>query len=60
MAPRHTTPANVEKLQQLERMLGELLAQLLRRGFFGNGAIELSVQDGTIQHIRRMVERIER
>ena len=31
-----------------------------RRGFFGTAAVELSVQDGTIQHIRRMVERVEK
>jgi hypothetical protein len=60
MATHRTSPGNAEKLQQLERMLAELLAQLLRRGFFGNGAIELSVQDGTIQHIRRKVEQVER
>ena len=38
----------------------ELLAEALRRGFFGTAAVELSVQDGTIQHIRRTVERIEK
>ena len=31
-----------------------------RRGFFGTAAVELSVQDGTIQHIRRKVERVEK
>jgi hypothetical protein len=38
----------------------EILAEALRRGFFGTAAVELSVQDGTIQHIRRRVERIEK
>ena len=32
----------------------------LRRGFFGTAAVELSVQDGTIQHIRRTMERVEK
>lgn len=40
--------------------MAELLAEALRRGFFGTAAVELSVQDGTIQHIRRTVERIEK
>ena len=54
------TPANVKKVAQLESALAEMLAQTLRRGFFGTAAIELSVQDGTIQHIRRKTERIEK
>ncbi len=37
-----------------------MLAESLQRGFFGTAAVELSVQDGTIQHIRRRIERIER
>ena len=37
-----------------------LLKESLQRGFFGTAAVELNVQDGTIQHIRRMVERIEK
>ena len=54
------SPANAQKVTQLEAALAELLAQALRRGFFGTAAVELSVQDGTIQHIRRRVERIEK
>lgn len=40
--------------------MAETLAEALRRGFFGTAAVEFSVQDGTIQHIRRTVERIEK
>lgn len=54
------TPGNTKKLAQLEAALAELLAEATRRGFFGLVALELSVQDGTIQHIRRRLERIER
>ena len=54
------SPANAKKVTQLELALAELLAEALRRGFFGTAALELSVQDGTIQHIRRRVERIEK
>lgn len=54
------SPANAKKVTQLESALSEILAEALRRGFFGTAAVELSIQDGTIQHIRRKVERIER
>ena len=30
----------------------ELLAEALRRGFFGTAAVELSVQDGTIGSVK--------
>jgi hypothetical protein len=55
-----TTAANAKKVAQLELALVEILAEVLRRGFFGTAAVELSVQDGTIQHIRRKVDRIEK
>ena len=37
-----------------------MLAATLKRGFFGTAAVEVCVQDGTIQHIRRKVEQIEK
>jgi hypothetical protein len=55
-----TNPGNATKTAQLQRMLKELLADALRRGFFGTAAIELHVADGTIQHIRAKMERIEK
>ncbi len=54
------SPGNAKKVAQLEAAMAEILAQALKRGFFGTVAVELSVQDGTIQHIRRKVERIEK
>jgi hypothetical protein len=54
------TAVNRTKVTMAERALAELLAQSLVRGFHGTAAIELSVQDGTIQHIRRKVDRIEK
>jgi hypothetical protein len=57
----HETPTgNVKKLAQLQKIMAELLAESLRRGFFGTALVELSVQDGTIQHIRRIIDRIEK
>lgn len=60
MATLDETSANRRKIAQLERALTELLAEVLQRGFHGMAAVELSVQDGTIQHIRRKVERLEK
>jgi hypothetical protein len=54
------THGNRIKLAQIESALAELLADTLRRGFHGKAVLELSVQDGTVQHIRRVVERIEK
>lgn len=54
------TPGNAKRVAQLQTIWAELLAATLRRGFFGKAGIELSVQDGTIQHIRLTTERIEK
>jgi len=54
------TPANQGKMAQLRSVLGEILAEVLRRGFHGTAGVEVTVQDGTIQSIRRRVERVER
>ncbi len=59
MTPAQST-VNAKKVTQLEAALADLLSEALRRGFFGTASVELSVQDGTIQHIRRRVERIDR
>lgn len=56
---RHTA-TNEEKAAQACVALREMLADVLRRGFYGNARIEVAVQDGTIQHIRRTTDRIER
>jgi hypothetical protein len=60
MTTHVATAGNAKKVAQLQAALTEVLREALHRGFFGTAAIELSVQDGTIQHIRRTVERIER
>lgn len=60
MTTHASTHGNATKVAQLQAIMAELLAEALRRGFFGTAAVELSVQDGTIQHIRRKVERVEK
>ena len=59
MTATHTA-ANAKKMAQLQAALAEILAEALVRGFFGTAAVELSIQDGTIQHVRRKVDRIEK
>jgi hypothetical protein len=54
------TPGNRQRVTQLEAALAELLIEVLRRGFNGRALIELAIQDGVIQHIRRTLERLER
>ena len=54
------TATNAKKVAQLQQAMAEILAEALRRGFFGTAAVEFSVQDGTIQNIRRKVERVEK
>jgi hypothetical protein len=54
------SPTNRQKVAQLETALAELLREALERGFHGTAGVEISVQDGTIQHIRRRVERLEK
>jgi hypothetical protein len=60
MTTHETTPGNKTKLGQLHSVLAQVLAEALQRGFHGAATVEIVVQDGTIQKIRRMVERVER
>jgi hypothetical protein len=54
------TSANQAKAAQADRAWHELLSEALRRGFYGTASVEIAVQDGTIQNIRRRLEQMER
>lgn len=54
------SPVNCRMVEKLRQTLEALLERSLRRGFFGAAAVEISVQDGTIQHIRCRIEQLER
>jgi hypothetical protein len=54
------SPANNRMTEKLRQILDTLLERALQRGFFGTAAVEISVQDGTIQHIRYRLEQLER
>jgi hypothetical protein len=60
MTTLNATPANARKVAQAQAALMEILAEILQHGFFGSAAVEFSVQDGTIQHIRRKLDRMEK
>lgn len=51
---------NVERKAAAWAALEELLRANLVRGMHGTVALELSIQDGTIQHLRERVERLRR
>jgi hypothetical protein len=59
MMTLNETPANQRKLVLLRTALEAILADVLQHGFHGVATVELRVQDGTIQNVRRKVERIE-
>jgi alcohol dehydrogenase class IV len=54
------TNANSKKLEELQEVLKALLEKGLRRGFFGVLAIEVDVEDGTIQQIEERIVRRHR
>jgi hypothetical protein len=51
--------ANQAKLVRVNAAWKTVLGETLTRGFYGQGLVEITVQDGTIQVIRRSVERID-
>ena len=52
----NTTP-QINMIERVEQALAQLLADASRRGFYGEAGLTLSVQDGSIQHIRVAIER---
>ncbi len=54
------TSANKSKLQRLESLMADMLSEALQRDFHGTISVEVAIQDGTIQHLRRRVEQLEK
>lgn len=52
--------ANKVKIDQIEAALTAILTETLRRGFHGKARLELTIEDGTIQHFRRVISRVEK
>lgn len=55
-----TTPVNQQQAARALKLLQDLLEQSLKRGFHGTAELSLSVQDGTIQHLRSRVEQLHK
>jgi hypothetical protein len=51
---------NQAKLSRAREAWTETLDTALQRGFHGSIVIEMAIQDGTIQHVRRRVEQLEK
>jgi hypothetical protein len=60
MSTMKTKTANEERVLKVQQTLEEMLRETLQRGFHGTAVLELSVQDGTIQHMKRKVEQLVR
>ena len=54
------TQVNQIKLVQAEKAWQQVLNDTLQRGFHGTAMLEVSVQHGTIQYIRRRIEQLEK
>jgi hypothetical protein len=55
-----STAGNSLKAGRAEAVWRDLLGQVLQRGFFGSVTVEVSVQDGTIQHLKHRIEQMEK
>ncbi|KKN09816.1 hypothetical protein LCGC14_1042890 [marine sediment metagenome] len=51
--------ANQQQMDKVVTVLGKIFDEVLQSGFHGSAAVKIEITDGTIQHIRRKVERIE-
>jgi hypothetical protein len=60
MSKLNETAANQGMMARATRALEVLASLALRRGFYGTVAIEMILQDGTIQKVRSRIERDEK
>lgn len=60
MIQKRPPTTNASKLLLAKESLQALLDQATRPGFHGSVSIEVAVQDGILQHVRKRLERLER
>ena len=58
--PARFPPSNLTQIEPLESMLRELLANVLRKGFYGTAGISITVNDGIIQHVRSQTDQVRK
>jgi len=54
------SPTNHKRRQQAMAALLEAIEDACEPGFYGTATIEVTVNNGTIQHIRRRLERLDK
>ena len=54
------SPSNERRIFQLKADLAEVLETALRRGFYGKVGVDLKIQDGTIQQVRKKIQQVQR
>jgi hypothetical protein len=57
--PTIQTEANRVKLALLDRVLKDQLSTVLIDGYYGETVVELTINDGTIQHLHHSIRRME-
>ena len=60
MKTMQNSSTNQEKIRLAHDAWQALLATTLTQGFFGTAELQLVIQDGTIQYIRRRVEQMDK
>ena len=60
MTTTYDTDTNLKRRVQAEAAWADVLGEMLQRGRHGTASVEICVQDGTIQHVRRHIERLEK
>jgi hypothetical protein len=53
------TPANQKKINQVRAAWERLLDEALQPGFYGTIGVHVTVHDGTLHHVRCILERRE-
>lgn len=60
MNERDEKTTNPTKLARVAAAWRVLVVEACRPGFYGTAALEVTIQDGIIQSIRRRLERVEK
>lgn len=58
MMTREPHRTNDRQAAKIRTLVEELLATITRPGFYGEGGIVVTVQDGVLQHVRSKIEQL--
>ncbi len=57
---RLNNQTNKKYISRIEKSIQQLLLQILQEGCYGKGCLEITVQDGIVQTLRRIVEQTDK